>query len=107
MLNLGRAHFFQGAASGLLANRARVLGAGLAALDADLKSERARFTVVVTTEFGRRVYENASLGTDHGRGFAFMALGDRVRGGRILGDWPLRADDEVYVICSSWDLPNA
>mgnify|MGYP006150768989 CR=1 FL=1 len=43
-------------------------------------------------EFGRRVYENASLGTDHGRGFAFMALGDKVKGGRILGSWPIEAD---------------
>jgi len=50
--------------------------------------------VMITTEFGRRVYENASLGTDHGRGFALMALGDRVKGGQVLGSWPIQADDD-------------
>ena len=43
---------------------------------------------MITTEFGRRMYENASLGTDHGRGFALMTLSDRIKGGRILGAWP-------------------
>jgi uncharacterized protein (DUF1501 family) len=49
---------------------------------------------MITTEFGRRIYENGSLGTDHGRGFCFMALGDKVKGGRILGNWPITAMDE-------------
>jgi uncharacterized protein (DUF1501 family) len=40
------------------------------------------------TEFGRRTYENSSMGTDHGRGFAFMAMGGKVRGGRVICDWP-------------------
>jgi uncharacterized protein (DUF1501 family) len=90
-------HFFQGNATGQQAERIKLLAEGLAALDADLKGHRGRYTVMVTTEFGRRVYENASLGTDHGRGFALMALGDRVKGGQVIGSWPIRADDDVNV----------
>ena len=90
-------HFFQGNASGQQAERIRILAEGLAALDLDLKGMRGSFTVMVTTEFGRRVSENASLGTDHGRGFALMALGDRVKGGQVLGGWPIQVEEEVNV----------
>lgn len=90
-------HFFQGNASGQQAERIRILAEGLAALDLDLKGMRGSYTVMVTTEFGRRVSENASLGTDHGRGFALMALGDRVKGGQVLGGWPIQVEEEVNV----------
>lgn len=66
---------------------------GLMAFYEDLGDHRNRTTVVVMSEFGRRVYENASLGTDHGRGGVMMVLGGGVRGGRVLADWPgLEAD---------------
>ena len=87
-------HFFQGTVLGGHAANAKVLAEGIAAFETDLKSERDRYTVMITTEFGRRFYENASAGTDHGRGFTFMALGDKVKGGRILGDWPIGVMDE-------------
>lgn len=90
-------HFFQGNATGTQAERIKTLAEGLAALDLDLKSHRSCYTVMVTTEFGRRVYENASLGTDHGRGFALMALGDRVKGGHVLGSWPIQAEEDLNV----------
>lgn len=90
-------HFFQGNASGTQAEKIKTLAEGLAALDLDLKSHRSRYSVMITTEFGRRVYENASLGTDHGRGFALMALGDRVKGGRVLGSWPIQAEEDLNV----------
>jgi uncharacterized protein (DUF1501 family) len=90
-------HFFQGNATGTQAEKIKTLAEGLAALDLDLKSHRTRYTVMITTEFGRRVYENASLGTDHGRGFALMALGDRVKGGRVLGTWPILAEEDINV----------
>lgn len=88
-------HFFQGGTTGPQAERIQTLAEGLAALDTDLKNHRSRYTVMVTTEFGRRIYENASLGTDHGRGFALMALGDRVKGGRVLGSWPIQAEEDL------------
>lgn len=87
-------HFFQGTTDSFQAARAKVLAEGLAAFDSDLRSERSSYTVMVTTEFGRRIYENASLGTDHGRGFALMTLSDRIRGGRILGQWPAVVEND-------------
>ena len=90
-------HFFQGNATGQQAEKIQTLAAGLAALELDLTGHRDRYTVMVTTEFGRRIYENASLGTDHGRGFAFMALGDKVKGGQVLGVWPIQAEEDLNV----------
>lgn len=91
-------HFFQGTTGGLQAEQIDLLGRGLAAFDADLVRERDRVTVVVMTEFGRRIYENGSLGTDHGRGFAMMVLGGRINSGKVLGDRPhLNAADETLL----------
>ncbi len=81
-------HFFQGNTSGLQADLIRQLAGGLAAFDKDLGAQRDRVVTLVMTEFGRRTYENSSLGTDHGRGFAMFALGGLVRGGKVHGQWP-------------------
>jgi uncharacterized protein (DUF1501 family) len=40
------------------------------------------------TEFGRRAYENSTLGTDHGRGSMMLLLGGGVKGGKVYADWP-------------------
>lgn len=81
-------HFFQGSTSGLQADLIRQLAGGLAAFDRDLGTQRDRVVTLVMTEFGRRTYENGSLGTDHGRGFALFALGGLVQGGKVHGRWP-------------------
>lgn len=70
----------------------RSLGTGLAAFAADMGPRLARTSVVVMTEFGRRVHENSALGTDHGRAGVMMVLGGGTAGG-IRGSWPgLRGD---------------
>jgi uncharacterized protein (DUF1501 family) len=55
--------------------------------------------VLAFSEFGRRVAENASAGTDHGQGGAMFALGKGIKGG-IYGDLPdlenLEAGDIKY-----------
>lgn len=81
-------HFFQGSTSGLQADLIHQLAVGLAAFDRDLGTERDRVLTLVMTEFGRRTYENSSLGTDHGRGFALFALGGSIKGGKVHGRWP-------------------
>jgi uncharacterized protein (DUF1501 family) len=81
-------HFFQGNAAGLQADNIESLAKGLAAFDSDLGVDRDKVVTVVMTEFGRRTYENGSMGTDHGRGFAAMALGARINGGKVHGAWP-------------------
>ncbi|MDA0767183.1 MAG: DUF1501 domain-containing protein [Verrucomicrobia bacterium] len=64
------------------------LGNGLAAFRQDLGPRMATTTVVVMTEFGRRVGENTAFGTDHGCGSAMFVLGGDIKGGQVLGGWP-------------------
>ncbi len=78
-------HFTQGSVIEPLMDR---LARGLAAFHTDLGASRmAQTTVVVMTEFGRRVAENASRGTDHGRGSVMLTLGAGAAGGRVRADW--------------------
>lgn len=84
-------HFVQGSVLEPLLTR---LGKGLAAFRRDLGPEAmTRTTIVVMTEFGRRVRENTSFGTDHGRGSVMWVLGGGVNGGRVHGPWPGLSDD--------------
>jgi len=71
------------------ANLLRALSEGLEAFLADLEqSGRAEDVVVlVFSEFGRRVAENGSQGTDHGTSGPVFVLGPRVRGG-LYGSAP-------------------
>jgi uncharacterized protein (DUF1501 family) len=65
------------------------LAAALAAFATDLGSDGlANVTLLTLSEFGRRVAENGSRGTDHGHGNAMFVLGGGVRGGRVFGRWP-------------------
>lgn len=75
-------------------NRALTSAAAtLAAFLTDLgTARRARVTVVVVTEFGRRVMANASGGTDHGHGSVMWLLGGGVAGKQIHGRWSALSD---------------
>jgi uncharacterized protein (DUF1501 family) len=64
------------------------LSRGLSAFYRDLGRDIENTTVVVMTEFGRRLEENSAFGTDHGRGSVMFVMGGGVRGGRVLGKWP-------------------
>lgn len=81
-------HVAQGAEAGWMPTLMSDLGLSLAAFDRDLGAEMGRVTVVVMTEFGRRIAENAGLGTDHGHASAMFLLGGGLRGGRVHGRWP-------------------
>lgn len=71
------------------------LGDALAAFGADLGDQLGDVTVVTMSEFGRRVAENGSGGTDHGRGNAMLLLGGSVAGGAVHGSWPGLAADAL------------
>lgn len=71
------------------------LARSLSAFLVDLGAESERVTVVVMSEFGRRLRENASFGTDHGRGGLMLVAGGGVRGGRVYGDWPGLEPDQL------------
>lgn len=90
-------HEYQGdGANGYFADLLGQLARGLAAFYTDL-GERARdTTIVVMSEFGRRLAQNASYGTDHGHGSALLVLGGRVNGGRVYGRWPGLSNEQLY-----------
>jgi uncharacterized protein (DUF1501 family) len=65
----------------------------LAAFMTDLgPALRSKVTVVVMTEFGRRVAMNASGGTDHGHGSVSWLLGGGIKGGAVHGSWQQLSD---------------
>jgi uncharacterized protein (DUF1501 family) len=78
------------------------LAQGLAAFYRDLGNGINHTTVVVMTEFGRRLAENSAFGTDHGRGSVMFVLGGGIQGGRVLGKWPGLTRD---VLEGPGDLP--
>lgn len=69
-------------------DRATEMSKSLKAFWDDLTDYRDRLTIVTMTEFGRRLSENESQGTDHGSGAYTLVLGGGVEGGRIFGTWP-------------------
>ena len=81
-------HVGQGAEIGLHALLLSDLSQSIRAFADDLGGDLSRTTLVVQTEFGRRVEENTGLGTDHGRASVAFVLGGGTKGGRIVGDWP-------------------
>ncbi|HET7844534.1 MAG TPA: DUF1501 domain-containing protein [Xanthomonadales bacterium] len=72
------------------------LAKSLAAFDTDLGAAMANVTVVTMTEFGRRVQQNASGGTDHGSGYAMLLLGGGVTGRNVFRTWPGLRDDQLF-----------
>lgn len=81
--------------TGYLPNRLGVLSQGLHAFYNDLAAYHSRLTIVVLSEFGRRLGRNQSNGTDHGHGNVMMVLGGNVNGGRIYGTWPGLHPDQL------------
>jgi uncharacterized protein (DUF1501 family) len=65
------------------------LAGALAAFQKDLEKQKAAQRVLVLTfsEFGRRVAENASQGTDHGAASCLFLCGEKVKGG-LAGTYP-------------------
>jgi len=90
-------HEYQGdGATGYFADLLGQLARGLAAFYTDLGDRARDTTIVVMSEFGRRLAQNASQGTDHGHGSAMLVLGGRVNGGRVYGQWPGLSNDQLY-----------
>jgi uncharacterized protein (DUF1501 family) len=77
---------------GYYAERVAELALGLEAFYTDLDGPGGgfytdRLTMVVQSEFGRELRENADYGTEHGYGNFMMLLGGHVIGG-LHGSWP-------------------
>lgn len=90
-------HIEQGSLVGELATKLTDLGAALGAFYADMFSGNGQnVTVVVMSEFGRRLAENGNRGTDHGHGNAMMVMGNNIAGGRILTQWPGLEPEQLF-----------
>lgn len=71
------------------------LSRALAAFYNDLVRYYNRLTVVVMSEFGRRLKANRSGGTDHGHGNVMLVMGGYVNGGKMYGAWPGLAAEQL------------
>jgi uncharacterized protein (DUF1501 family) len=92
-------HFNEVGASPTQGQLASLLGEfaqALAAFYQDLGDRMADVSVVTMSEFGRTVKENGSRGTDHGHANVMLAFGGDIRGGKVYGDWPGMAEDQLY-----------
>jgi len=82
--------------NGQLANNLAQFGQALAAFYQDLGDRMEDVTLVTMSEFGRTVKENGDRGTDHGHANVMFVLGGDVRGGKVYGDWPGLAEEQLY-----------
>ena len=71
------------------------LSRSLSAFYRDIKEHRDNVTILVMSEFGRRLRANRSHGTDHGHGNVMFALGGKVNGGNMYGIWPGLHPDQL------------
>ena len=73
---------------GRIHNQITQLSNALLAFDEDMKAQNNTYTLVVMSEFGRRLISNRSNGTDHGHGSLALVMGSQVAGGKVMGSWP-------------------
>lgn len=88
-------HVNQGGLEGIHARLMDELARGLAAFHADMGADMDGVSVVVMSEFGRRVAENGGGGTDHGHGSAMLAMSGSLTTGGVLGRWPGLSQDAL------------
>ncbi|MCC7161203.1 MAG: DUF1501 domain-containing protein [Anaerolineae bacterium] len=89
-------HVVQGGGEGNMAELLRDVANSLAAFYDDVEDLSKRLSIVVLSEFGRRLQENGGLGTDHGHGSVMWLLGGSVRGGRVHGVWRGLQPDNLF-----------
>jgi len=84
------------ASVGQLANILGEFGGSLAAFHQDLGDRMEDVVVVTMSEFGRTARENGNRGTDHGHANVMFVLGGPVKGGKVYGQWPGLAPEQLY-----------
>ena len=75
----------------------RELGDSVKAFIDDMKAQGnlGRVLLMTFSEFGRRVSENASSGTDHGAAAPMFVIGEKVKAG-LLGQYPSLAPADLF-----------
>lgn len=89
-------HVAQGGSQGALSRRLLDLGQAMAAFHNDMGDGMSNVVVLTMSEFGRTVHQNGNGGTDHGHANCFFAMGGEVGGGKVLGQWPGLATENLY-----------
>lgn len=89
-------HAGEGGAQGQLANNLRNFADSISAFAKDLGSRMGDVVLVTMSEFGRTVRENGNRGTDHGHANFMLVLGGGVKGGKVYGNWPGLASQQLY-----------
>ncbi len=89
-------HVNEGNVHGQLANALHDFSAAISALWTDLGDLAADTVIVSMSEFGRTARQNGTGGTDHGHANVMFVLGGPVRGGRVYGQWPGLAPEQLY-----------
>lgn len=79
-----------------LTRKLKELDDGLGQLKNGLADEWDNTVVIVATEFGRTAKENGTGGTDHGTGSALFLTGGAIKGGKIMGNWPGLATNQLF-----------
>ena len=88
-------HVNQGSTRGTQARLMSTLAEGLAAFHQDMGPDMNRITVVIMSEFGRRLEENGGRGTDHGHGGALLLMSDNLMPQPVYTDWPTLDPDKL------------
>ncbi len=82
--------------AGHFANLVEDLCNGLHAFWNDMAAYHGKITVVVMSEFGRRVKENDNTGTDHGHGGVMMVFNSEIQEKKVWGRWPGLDFEQLY-----------
>ncbi len=89
-------HQNQGSVDGQLANVLRDFSQSISAFWTDMGSGAENVVLVTMSEFGRTARQNGTGGTDHGHANVMFVLGGSVKGGKVYGQWPGLAPEQLY-----------
>jgi len=88
-------HAQMGPIFGVMAMMLNDLALSLEAFYLDMGAGMDGVTLCCLSEFGRRVEENSSQGTDHGHGNVMILMGGHIAGGQVHASWPGIAPEQL------------
>ncbi|MGD0830610.1 MAG: DUF1501 domain-containing protein [Terracidiphilus sp.] len=88
-------HYSQGRVNVDLANRLKDFSLGISAFWRDMGDDAEKTSLVTMSEFGCTAEQNGTGGTDHGHTNVMFVLGGSVKGGKVYGNWPGLAREQL------------
>lgn len=88
-------HTDEGNVGGRMAQSLAPVAQGLDAFTQDLGARMEDVVILTMSEFGRTARENGNRGTDHGHGNVMFVIGGGIKGGKVYGDWPGLAREQL------------